>query len=95
MMYTRGNKEDYDNWEKQNPGWGYREMLKYYKKSENNLQIDKVDKSYHGTGGVMPVSYFPSHPKFADALMKGASELGNKRMNKFNSTLFFFKFHKI
>lgn len=44
MMYIRGNKEDFNDWEAMgNPGWGYDDILKYFLKSEDNLQINEVD----------------------------------------------------
>lgn len=77
MMYIRGNKEDYDDWEAMgNPGWGYNDVLPYFLKSEDNLQIDEVGRTYHRTGGLLPVSKFPYHPPLSYALLRGGQELG-------------------
>ena len=36
MVYARGSRYDYDNWASLgNVGWGYEDVLKYFKKSEN------------------------------------------------------------
>ena len=38
MLYVRGDREDYDSWEKKgNTGWGWRGVLQYFKMSENQL----------------------------------------------------------
>ena len=36
MMYVRGSSKDYDRWSSYgNSGWSYKEVLPYFKKSEN------------------------------------------------------------
>lgn len=86
MMYIRGNREDYDDWAAMgNPGWSYKDVLPFFKKSENNLQIDEVGKELHGTGGLMPVSKFPYNPPLSYAILKAGEELGEfGRLSKFN-----------
>lgn len=42
MMYSRGVPADYDNWAEQgNPGWSYRDVLPYFRKSENSKLVDE------------------------------------------------------
>uniref|UniRef100_T1GVL6 Glucose-methanol-choline oxidoreductase N-terminal domain-containing protein n=1 Tax=Megaselia scalaris TaxID=36166 RepID=T1GVL6_MEGSC len=58
MMYIRGNKQDFDDWEAMgNPGWKYDDVLPYFKMSENNMEINEVGTTYHATGGLLPVGY--------------------------------------
>lgn len=77
MMYIRGSQKDYDSWaEMGNDGWSYNEVLPYFLKSEDNKQIDEVDRGYHSTGGPLQVSQFPYHPPLSNTLLKAAQELG-------------------
>lgn len=85
MMYIRGNREDYDDWAALgNPGWSYKDVLPFFKKSENNLQIDEVGKELHATGGLMPVSKFPYNPPLSYAILKAGEELGKMFANLIN-----------
>lgn len=79
MMYIRGNKEDFDDWEAMgNPGWGFDDVLPFFQKSEDNMQIGEVDPNYHSTGGLLPVSKFPYNPPLSYAILRGGQELGKR-----------------
>nr|CAI5848980.1 unnamed protein product [Callosobruchus analis] len=72
-----GNKKDYDNWEQMgNPGWGYREVLRYFKKSEDNKNPYLAKTGYHGTGGFLTVSEAPYHTPLVAAFVEGGKQLG-------------------
>lgn len=79
MMYIRGNKQDYDDWEEMgNSGWKYNDVLPFFKMSENNMEINDVGSEYHGQGGPLPVGKFPYNPPLSYALLKAGQELGNE-----------------
>ena len=71
MVYTRGNKHDYDRWETIHgaEGWGWDDVFPYFKKSED-FQAEG-DEGYHGYGGPLTVtknSYVsPSSRAFLEA----------------------------
>jgi choline dehydrogenase-like flavoprotein len=59
MIYTRGHPRDYDGWEEMgNPGWGWRDVFKYFLKSENAFD-DLENSPYHSTGGYLDVGRIP------------------------------------
>ncbi|KAJ8922414.1 hypothetical protein NQ315_004360, partial [Exocentrus adspersus] len=76
-MYVRGNKADYDAWsEMGNQGWSYKEVLPYFKKTEN-CKIYNPDPGYRGRGGLLTVNY--TEPTiFSTVFIKAKEELGYK-----------------
>ncbi|XP_076222089.1 glucose dehydrogenase [FAD, quinone] isoform X2 [Nomia melanderi] len=77
MLYLRGNKKDYDTWEQQgNPGWGSRDVLYYFKKSEDNQNPYLTRTPYHGTGGYLTVQEAPWHTPLAAAFVQAGQEMG-------------------
>ncbi|KAL1459812.1 hypothetical protein WDU94_011766 [Cyamophila willieti] len=80
MLYTRPSKSIFDNWANkyQLKGWSSKEVLEFFKKSENNLNPDLTDKDEHGTGGPLTVQRFSSQPPFAEDILKAAASLGYK-----------------
>ncbi|MFT3814930.1 MAG: GMC family oxidoreductase N-terminal domain-containing protein [Acidovorax sp.] len=54
MIYMRGQPEDYDQWARLgNPGWGWSDVLPYFKRSENNA---RGADPFHGTQGPLSVT---------------------------------------
>ncbi|XP_067014665.2 glucose dehydrogenase [FAD, quinone]-like [Anabrus simplex] len=80
MVYTRGNRRDYDKWEKLgNTGWGWDTVLKYFMKSEDITMPELAqDDKYHRTGGYLTISYAPYRTPLAEAWMEAGREMGQK-----------------
>ncbi|KAB0791778.1 hypothetical protein PPYR_03578 [Photinus pyralis] len=79
MIYTRGNRRDYDNWEKLgNTGWSYRDVLPYFKKVENFSIPTDYNRSYHGSDGYLSVGYAPYRTKLSEHVLEAAMESGLK-----------------
>jgi choline dehydrogenase-like flavoprotein len=71
MLYVRGRPLDYDSWEAQGaPGWGYRDVLPYFLKSEDNV---RGASEWHAVGGPLRVSEQRS-PRPLDHRLIAASE---------------------
>jgi choline dehydrogenase len=82
LLYVRGQHEDYDRWRQRgNVGWGYDDVLPYFKKAEN--QIRGAD-DYHGVGGPLSVSDWRHHDPLSEAFVKAAVETGIPFNRDFN-----------
>ncbi len=69
MVYIRGHAEDYDGWRQLgNEGWGYEEVLPYFRKS---MHQERGEDLFHGVNGPLNVkdgsSPSPVHKMFIDA----------------------------
>lgn len=85
MAYIRGNKEDYNDWERWgNKGWNYELMIPYFKKSENNEQFNN---EFHGTGGLLNVTHNRNITPLADAFVKANIECGIPENLDFNGAV--------
>ncbi|CAL7949811.1 unnamed protein product [Xylocopa violacea] len=77
MAYTRGNPNDYRRWvEMGNKGWGWKDVLPYFLKAEDNTEIGRVSSKYHSKGGPMTVERFRYQPPFAWEILRAADEAG-------------------
>ena len=82
LLYVRGQHEDYDRWRQRgNAGWGYEDVLPYFKKAEN--QQRGADK-YHGADGPLPVSDWRHHDPLSEAFVVAAAEVGIPTNPDFN-----------
>src|SRR3979490_2098920 len=82
LLYVRGQHEDYDRWRQHgNAGWGYEDVLPYFKKAEN--QQRGADK-YHGAGGPLPVSDWRHADPLSEAFVAAAAETGIPTNPDFN-----------
>lgn len=84
MMHIRGHQSDYDNWAYNGcPGWGYRDVLPYFQKLEN--QEDNTSP-WAGKGGPLQVANAKLHepnPTSA-AFIEACLELGYPYTEDFN-----------
>ncbi|XP_072045318.1 alcohol dehydrogenase [acceptor]-like [Amphiura filiformis] len=78
MAYVRGHSADYDSWEKLGcDGWGWKDVLPYFIKSENNTCQQYTDPKFHGVGGPLTVSDHPSYRTLlTKEFVKAGVELG-------------------
>ncbi|WP_354698978.1 putative GMC-type oxidoreductase [Paraconexibacter sp. AEG42_29] len=82
MVYIRGNRVDYDDWAAGGAeGWGYDDVLPYFKKSEGN---ERGEDSFHGTGGPLPVKESRSMNPVVDAFVEAAAQAGHEKNPDFN-----------
>jgi choline dehydrogenase-like flavoprotein len=74
MLYVRGHRGDYDEWrDLGNEGWGYDDVLPYFKRFENNERL--VDE-YHGVGGELNVADQVGHNPLSAAFLRAAQQAG-------------------
>jgi len=74
LLYVRGQHEDYDRWRQRgNVGWGYDDVLPYFKKAENQ---QRGADDYHGAGGPLSVSDWRHEDPLSEAFVKAAVETG-------------------
>jgi choline dehydrogenase-like flavoprotein len=83
QLYTRGVPADYDEWaaEEGATGWGYEDVLPYFKRAENN---QRFANRYHGYSGPLGVSNPISPLPICEAYFQAGQELGIPFNSDFN-----------
>lgn len=76
LNYMRGNRGDYDEWRDLGcPGWGYDDVLPFFKKSEHNVEFND---EFHGQGGEMNVEEVPTDNPWQGKLKNMLAEAQEK-----------------
>jgi len=74
LLYVRGQHQDYDRWRQHgNSGWGFDDVLPYFKKAENQ---ERGADDFHGAGGPLPVSDLVHADRLSAAFIAAAAETG-------------------
>ena len=82
MIYMRGQKSDFDHWESLgNRGWGWDDVLPFYKKSED---YQHGANDFHGAGGELRVEERRVNWEILDAWRDAAEECGIPKIQEFN-----------
>ena len=83
QLYTRGNAKDYECWKNDHgcAGWGYADVLPYFKRCEDN---DRFSDAYHASGGPIGVSAPRATLPICDAFLRAAQDWGIPYNHDFN-----------
>ena len=82
MLYTRGQKEDYDHWaELGNKGWSFDEVLPYFKSTQHQ---ERGEDEFHGVNGPLNVADSRSKPPAHDSFILSAQQAGFPLTDDFN-----------
>jgi choline dehydrogenase-like flavoprotein len=83
MVYIRGNKADYDQWAALgNQGWSYADVLPYFKRAEDNSELDGP---YHAKGGPLHVTGSRSDNPAREIYLQAAREAQFRIREDFNA----------
>ncbi|MSQ56626.1 MAG: hypothetical protein EXR35_03640 [Limnohabitans sp.] len=82
LIYMRGQRQDFDEWEQLgNIGWSYEELLKYFRKAECQ---ENGEDEFHGGGGPLHVSNLRARHELHDAFIAASVEADYPLNRDFN-----------
>ena len=82
MVYTRGHRSDYDHWASLgNVGWGFDDVLPYFKRSERNT---RGADEFHGDDGPLDVDDLRTDSPYHEIYRRAAGEAGFALNTDFN-----------
>jgi choline dehydrogenase len=82
LLYIRGQSADFDGWRDAGcEGWSYRDVLPYFRRSENQ---ERGESEWHGVGGPLNVSDFTSRHPLSAAMLEACVQAGIPRSDDIN-----------
>ena len=82
MIYARGHPLDYDQWRQMGlAGWGYADVLPYFKRSESNW---RGETEHHGGSGLLKVTQSGIPGPFYDLFSDAAEQAGFPKSGDYN-----------
>ncbi len=82
MIYTRGVPQDYEGWAAAgNPGWGWSDVLPYFKRAEHN---ERGADDWHGSGGPLNVMDLRSPNPYSPHFVQAGLQAGYAHNEDFN-----------
>src|SRR6185369_5481748 len=86
-IYNRGQRLDFDGWaQRGNHGWGYSDVLPYFRRSERRMAPDanSADDTFRGKQGNLPINDLDWRDPICEAFIEGAQQLGIPRNRDYN-----------
>jgi choline dehydrogenase len=82
LVYARGQRQDFDHWrEGGNPGWGYDDVLPFFRKSERQ---QRGGDAFHGVDGTLGVSDLADPNPLCQSFVDSSLASGFSRNDDFN-----------
>ncbi|MGI9524476.1 MAG: GMC family oxidoreductase [Hyphomicrobiaceae bacterium] len=82
LLYVRGQARDFDTWRQLgNRGWGYDDVLPYFKRAECQ---ERGEDDFHGADGPLGVSDVRMHSRLCDAYISASVAAGISHTTDFN-----------
>ena len=88
-IYNRGQRLDFDGWaQRGNLGWGYRDVLPYFRRTENRIasEAGSADPTFRGSDGSLPITDLEWRDPLCEAFIEGAVQMGIPRNKDYNGT---------
>jgi choline dehydrogenase len=87
-VYNRGQRMDFDTWAQYgNRGWGYADVLPYFRRLENRITDKAIDPTFRGREGGLAVTDIDWIHPLCEAFIEGAVSLGIPRNPDYNAQI--------